>query len=255
MDFRIKRQLAIISIVFAAILIPLVILIYIYAPRPTCEDNRKNQREEDVDCGGPCLPCALKHPEEMTVFWVRFVTTRENTYDVAAEVRNPNLKLGAYEFDYEFRLLDDQGVLVASRIGRSFLFPGQTAHLVETSAQTLRALKRATLTIKKVNWLFTNEVPPDVVIGDKRFKIDTVKKESSLSAVLANRSLLDFKEVFLTSLILDEQGNVLAANKITERDLRSGETRKVQFLWPRVIDEKNITIITEARVNTFGAVR
>lgn len=252
MDFRKKRQLAIIAAVSAAIFIPVAILAYIYAPRPTCFDNRKNQGEEEVDCGAICIPCALKHPEELSVLWVRFVKIRENTYDVVAEIRNPNLKLGAIQFEYEFQLLDTAGVQVARKTGRSFIFPGETAHLIETSMQTQRTLERATIALRGASWVFTDVIPQDVVVGEKRLDFIPAKDETTLTATLINRSLFDFGQVFLSALIFDERGNILAASKVTEKNLRSGETRPIFFSWPREIDRGKTTVAIESRVNTIG---
>lgn len=251
MGFRTRRQLIIIFILFLAVAIPAALIIYRYIPRPTCFDNVKNQGEEGIDCGGPCIPCALKHPHDMAVFWVRFVEVRENTYDVAAEVRNSNIKLGAPDFEYDFRFYDDAGVLVAERVGHSFIFPGETIHPVEASIETQRTLKQVTLTIKNVNWLFTDRLPPDVVLGDKQLNVDPLKRSSILTATLVNRSLLDFREVFLSALIMDAMGNVIAVSKVTEKDLLSGETRPVVFSWPLSIEEKTPSIITEVRINTL----
>lgn len=251
MDFRIRRQLIVMLIVLGAIAVPLAYAVYRYTPRATCFDNVRNQREEDVDCGGPCMPCALKHPQDLSVFWVRFVQVRENTYDVVAEVRNPNIKLGAPDLEYDFRFYDDAGVEVAERLGHSFIFPGETIHLLEANIQTQRTLSRATLDIANVSWRFTDRLPPDVVLGDKELRADPLKKSSALRAVLVNRSLLDFQKVFLVALILDAEGNVIAASKITEENVRSGQTRPVVFLWPLFINEKNPTVITEVRINTL----
>ena len=251
-DFRKKRQLVIIATVLAAIFIPIGIIAYIYAPRPTCFDNRRNQGEEKADCGGPCIPCALKHPEEMSVFWVRFVEVRENTYDIVAEVRNPNLKLGARQFEYDFQLFDTAGVQVAKRISRSFIFPGETTYLVETNIQTERLLDHATLALGDTSWVFTDVISPDVVVGEKRLNFLSARNETTLQATLINRSLLDFGEIFLSALIFDERGNILAASKVTEKNLNSGESRPIFFSWPREIKRDKTTVTVESRVNTIG---
>ncbi|MDO8500010.1 MAG: hypothetical protein Q7S66_05165 [bacterium] len=221
-------------------------------PWPTCSDNKQNQGEEEIDCGGPCSSCALKHPEDMSVLWARFVQVRENTYDAVAEVRNSNIKLGAADFEYVFRFYDDQGVLVAERDSHSFVFPGETIHPVAVNVKTQRTLKRATFTVKNIKWLFTDKISPDVVVGDKQFKTDPLKKISSLTAALINRSLTDFQEVFLNALILDKTGNVIVVSNITEKDLLSGETRPVVFSWPISVSELAPFIIIEARVNAVA---
>lgn len=252
MDFRTKRQLIIIAIILLAILLPTGWLVYVNLPEPTCFDNKQNQGEEDVDCGGPCTPCALKHPEDMSVLWTRFVPVRVNTYDVAAEIRNPNLKLGAAKFEYEFRFFDDAGVLVATLPGSSFVFPDEMFRVVETGVQTLRTLRRATLVVSGVEWLFTDVTAPDVVIGGKTISVLPGERETTVRATLVNRSLVDFRNVFVTALIFDENGNILAASKITEKNLASGESRPLFFFWPLEIDDENVSVSVEARVNTLA---
>ena len=131
MDFRARRQLAVLGVI-ALVVGGIGFLIFRAGlPDPSCQDNRKNQGEEDTDCGGPCASCALREQKPVEIFWTRFVQVRANTYDVAAEVRNPNVRIAAVFFDYEFKLFDTAGVAVVSRRGRAFLYPGETAHLIE----------------------------------------------------------------------------------------------------------------------------
>lgn len=253
MDFRTKRQLAIIGIVLVVILVPAGLLFYFYSPQSTCEDTKQNQGEEEPDCGGPCVPCALKHPQDLSVFWVRFVPVRENVYDVAAEVRNSNVKLGAYSFEYEFRFFDDAGVLVATRRGTSFAFPAETVHIVEPNVETLRTLARVTLSTKNPQWVFTSLLPLDVVVGDTLLKADSQRKESTLTATVVNRTLSSIRSVIFTALVQDMQGNVVAVSKSTEDFLLSGEARNIFFSWPRIVPSDGATLFVEPRVNTLPA--
>lgn len=253
MDFRTRRQLAIIAIVLAVILVPAGLAFYFYSPKATCEDNRRNQGEEETDCGGPCVPCALKHPEDLSVFWVRFVPVRENVYDVAAEIRNPNLKLGAYSFDYEFSFFDDAHVRVVTRTGTSFAFPGETFHIVEPNIETLRTLERVTVSLKNPRWVYTDALSLDVVIGDPVLRVDREHKESILTAVVINRTLSNISAVELTALVLDQEGNVAAVSRSVEDLLVSGEARKIFFSWPRIVEEDGVRLIVEPRVHTLSA--
>ncbi|MBU6415055.1 hypothetical protein KGQ34_02340, partial [Patescibacteria group bacterium] len=95
MDFRRKRQFVILLTVAAVAAGILFLFARRLIPQPTCFDNKKNQNEEEVDCGGVCAPCALKHQEPLALSWPpRFFLIDEHRYDIVAELRNPNLALG-----------------------------------------------------------------------------------------------------------------------------------------------------------------
>ena len=256
MQFATKRQLIVSVIVFAALLIPISILVYIEFPKATCEDNRQNQGEEDVDCGGPsCVPCALKHPEDMRVFWARFTEFRSGQYDAVAEIRNPNLKLGASQFEYEFTFYDEAGLKVANRQGRSFMYPGELMHVVEPNIVISRKLSRVTFQITSIQWIYTDVIIPDVVVGDRKLSSDLRRKETVLEAELANRSFSDFPEVFVSAFVYDKTGTITAVSRVRETNVRSGESRKIYFAWPSVISEDRVSVTTETRVNTLPMVR
>ena len=60
----------IIALIFFSILFGFGFLIYSISikPDPSCEDGIKNQKEEGIDCGGPCLPCPAEiHQREVRV--------------------------------------------------------------------------------------------------------------------------------------------------------------------------------------------
>lgn len=249
MDFRIKRQLAVIGVFLAVILIPVFFSIYLWFPTASCQDNRRNQGEEGIDCGGPCASCALKNPQAVNVFWARFVSVREGSYDAVAEVKNPNIKLGAEEIEYEFQFFDDSDILVARRIGRSFLYPGETAHFVESNITTGRTISRVLFAVRGVSWVFTDRIPPDVAVGDRKLVVSGEKRETTVTATLLNRSLGDFKEVTVSALVFDQEENILAVSKTVEKDVRAGGERRIFFSWPGAVEQDNVFVALEPRVN------
>lgn len=251
MDFRTRRQFAVIAIIAFVILVPLGLFIYFSLPAPTCFDNKKNQGEEEIDCGGICIPCELKHPKEITVLWARFVPTREGAYDLIAEIRNQNVKLGAGELLYEFRLFDDRGVLISARTGKTFLFPGETAHAVETNIVTKRTPRTISFRAFDAQWRFTDALPPDVVIGGTNLRVSSESGETVLTASLINRSLSDFSNVHVVAFLLDGAENVIAASAIIEPRLASGEARQIFFSWPRLFSG-DARIVIEPRINSLA---
>lgn len=250
MDFRTKRQLTVLAIIAAFFVLVGGTIVYRALPEPTCFDQRRNQGEAGIDCGGPCIPCALAEAKPIEVFWVKFVETRESSYDVAAELKNPNGKLAAASFDYEFRLNDTAGVLVAARSGRSFLYPGELAHISEIGLSSGREIKRASLAIDQVIWRVAEGGAPDVIAGGKEHVIraEDGAPISVVKASVTNRTLSDRKDVRATVLLSDRDGNLIGVSSTVLPELPAGLARPVEFRWPISFGDRVGSITIEPRV-------
>lgn len=249
MDFRTRRQLTVIVVVLLIVAAIGGGAFWLLRPAPTCQDNRQNQGEEDVDCGGPCVPCAFRHQQPLAVFWVRFVKVRENTYDVAAEVRNPNVRLGAPTFDYTFKLLDTVGVAVSERRGRSYIYPGETIHLVEAGLTSGRTIERAAVTVTGVDWVLADAIAPDLAAGSKEYAVEGEGQNQSsvVKAIVTDRSNRDFPEVLVNAVVFDERGNLLGVHRTEIAVLRAGASEALRFVWPEVFRMPPVSILIEPR--------
>lgn len=249
MDFRTRRQLTVLAVIALVVGGVGFLVFRASLPDPSCQDNRKNQEEEAVDCGGPCVPCALREQKPIDVFWARFVRVRENTYDVAAEIRNSNVKLGATLFDYEFKLYDTAGVNVVSRRGRSFMYPGETMHLVEIGLLSGRTIRNASLTIGDTVWVLSDAIGPDVVAGSKEYVVEggPDRPASVVKAIVANRSTRDLVDIHISAVVFDGDGNLLGAHRTVLDALGAGSSEPVKFLWPSEFTAPPAALVVEAR--------
>lgn len=250
MDFHTRRQ---ITILLAAGLVLAgfgFLVVQKYLPEPTCFDSNKNQKEEEVDCGGLCIPCALKHQKDVEIFWTRFVKSRENTYDVAAEIRNPNVKLAAVSFRYIFKIFDKTGFLVASREGISFLYPGETIHLAEVGLATGRIVEKAALEISDFKWAIADS-GPDLIAGNREYSVETDNgvRQSAVKAIISNRTIKDIGGIQVNALVFDDQGNILGVNRTVIDELKANESQPVKFTWPGALPDTVSTTLVEARSN------
>lgn len=249
MDFRTRRQLTVLALILLVVGGVGFLAFRVALPEASCEDNRRNQGEEGVDCGGPCVSCALRQSKPIEVFWARFVKVRENTYDVAAEIRNPNIKLGASAFDFEFKLFDAEGVNVASRSGRSFLYPGETAHLAEVGFVSGRVIRNVALVVGNVEWVLTDAIGPDIIAGSREYAVggDPGNTVSMVRAIVSNRSITDLSGVGVAALALDRDGNLLGVHRTVIDALPAGTARPLEFTWPREFAVPPATLTVEAR--------
>lgn len=237
MDWRTRKQLTIIT---AALLIVAgfgaAVFYSAFRVAASCTDERKNQGEEEVDCGGPCTPCAFKRQKAVEIFFAKFIKVREANYDIAAEIHNPNDHLAAYPLTYRVRLYDDQGAEIARREGSTYIYPDDKIYVVESNFITERTVARAQIEIvkEKSRWIFTTDIRPDLSVLDKKF--EAVNQNGSeagrASGKLLNRSPFGYQTVDIYTALLDAAGNVLLVAKTALSNIESGETRAFQITWP-----------------------
>ena len=215
----------------------------------TCEDRKQNQGEEGIDCGGPCVPCAIKQARPLKVFWTRFVPTRDGRYDVVAEVTNSNTNVGAATVEYEFQLLDGSGAVIAARRGKTFIYPRETVHLVEIGLEAREHPARAVVDISNPRWVATTAIGPDVVAGNREYRVEASEdgSRSVVTAIVSNRSVSDWRDIGVTVLLLDARGNVVGVHRTVMDMLGAGTSLPVRLVWSHVIRESASSILIEAR--------
>lgn len=249
--WRTRRQLT--AFLIVAIIVGGIGFVFVrnLLPEPTCFDNRRNQGEEDTDCGGSCLPCIFRNKKSVQVFWTQITPVRGGVYDVVSEIKNPNDALGISEFEYLLKLFDDQDVLVVERRGTSFLYARETAHIVETNVRSERSIVRGVLEVGKIDYVVRDDAAPDLIAGEKDLRVVSQDGGTTeLKARLFNRTLSDFRGVRVNAIMLDQSQNVLAVSSLILDEILGGDAKELRFFWPGEIKNSSIILI-EPRVNIF----
>jgi len=255
MDWRTRKQLTIVAIVFGVVAVFIIGISYYILYRPgSCIDNKKNQGEEDVDCGGPCLPCAFKYQQPVEVFYARFIQVRPKNYDIVAEVQNPNDHLAANPLVYRVQLFDDAGAEVGRRENVTYLYPNDRIYIIESNFLTERTVVKAVATVldRESTWQFTNDLRPELTLGDKSYAVQSIDNipTGHVSAELVNREVYGYQNVDLHVALLDANQNILAIAKSTLLKVAAGERRRVEFTWPTAFATSSVARIDmEARAN------
>lgn len=71
-------------------------------PGPTCFDNKLNQQEEEIDCGGTCHSCEINHLIPLEFSSNAEYLLQNGKYFLYARVLNTNQSYGAKNFKYSF---------------------------------------------------------------------------------------------------------------------------------------------------------
>lgn len=249
-SWRARRQLTALLVVASVMGVIFIINIRKVIPASTCFDGRQNQGETETDCGGPCASCELKHPKGISIFWTKFLQTREGSFDLTAYIQNQNETLSSSGLEYEFVLFDDLGV-VAYRSGKTFIYPRERIHLVEAGVQTSRRPTYAELKITKTPWNSESINLPVLTVDEKSYKIlEQDGGQGAVEATVSNRSSFGFREAELVFVLLDKDENLIGVNRSLIDDFLPRSGRSLRSTWPEKL-ETPARIIIEPRINLF----
>lgn len=251
-SWRSQRQMIILLIVLSPIIVAVFFIVKGFIPVPTCFDNTQNQNETGLDCGGICSSCELKYPKAITVFSARAVPVRENFYDMAAEIENPNEFLSSMNVGYEFKLYDRFG-LVTTKNGKTFLYAQERTLIIEHGIATVRPADRAEFRITHVDWQEKHDLAPTIIAEKRAYSVveSNNQKQGVVDITLMNKSPYDFAQIEVQVAVLDQEKNMLGVNKIIVEKFLSQSRQSLKSIWPREFTGEISVINVQARANIF----
>jgi hypothetical protein len=230
------------------------IIVYIKWPPPTCFDQKQNQAEEGIDCGGPCSLACPRRMVDLRLLWVRLITVEKGKYDVVGQVVNGNPTAGLLRFTYTVRLYDKDNVLLTNRSGESFANPNEQFYIFEGAINTReRVATRAVIDIDH-NYVWRHQSRQVVPIATDQQQLSTTDSGTKLEAQVTNNSLIDLTDIPLYALLSDADKNVIGASVTMINKLPKGASAKVVFTWPTVYDPAPTYIDIFPRLN-YSALR
>jgi hypothetical protein len=228
-SWRFKKQFSYFAIFAAIILTIAAIFILRSMSGGTCFDNKQNQNEEGVDCGGVCNPCK-ENIKELSILWKRFFVSGKNLYEAAAMIENPNHFWGAELLNYKFKLYDKNNILIALKDGVTFLNPNERLLLMKSSLDVKERIPyRVAIEFDDINWKYIEKDPPNLTVIKKDFY-----KRGSLSileAEIKNNSLENTKNIYVSTVLLDKNENAFAVSQTKIDYIPAESVGKAVFTW------------------------
>ena len=183
--------------------------------KATCYDEKQNQGEEGVDCGGPCaVEC-----NKIDILSVKYIYIKDGLYSVVAEVRNLDQNRGADNIPYTFELLNSAGEVASKESGSTFILPNQKKYIIEPRLESSQSVSRARLSFQDivVDWQRVDEKfqSPFLVIRDKEYRIlGNEPGYSQASGVVINKSNLGFEAVKAEVVVFDGEGEIVGGHGV-----------------------------------------
>ncbi len=199
---------------------------------PTCFDNRQNQGEEEVDCGGPCISCAIRKLKPLQVTTQAFgLNSASNAIFTFA---NPNIEYGARSFSYTVNFYNRSGQLLLSLNRASFIYPAEAEKVVIEPNLRINPRDIASqpeVVIDAVDW------KPVAEFEEPRVQTRQVKTEISgttatVSGILANRESFVLSRATVGAIVSDLSGKPVGASKTILQNLQPFEERAFNIAVP-----------------------
>lgn len=258
MTYQQRKQIIVVVIVVSVLaLIGTGIYFKYIRHQPTCFDDIQNQKEEGIDCGGPCLSCERLTIKDIKTEWMNFLLLKDNRYDLAARLNNPNPNFGLSSFEYTFKLYDKSGNLIKEQKGINFILPGQTKYLIEGNVSVTQEVDKIELVLEKpakAEWQKLKDYQaPNIYVIDRQFRyLDERTGASLASGLIKNDSPYDFESIIVAVILFDEERKTIGVNKTEVRTVRAGEERYFSAPWFTSIKEEVRSLEMQAETNLLS---
>ncbi len=237
MSWAVKRQILILLIIVVFLAGFTALFFYVTKPTLSCFDKIQNQKEEGVDCGGPCDLVCPNSVSDPIVEWSRVLAVRQGQFDVVAYIENPNPGVGLRTISYSFRLYDAQNKSVAERTGTTYINPGEKFIIYEPNVNTGKAIPvKAYVEFEKPDagyaWIKVKKKTTEIPNLSVRTKQFDEKSGMRATATIANDALTDGRNIQITTVLYDSAENVIGASSTFLDTVKGASEVPVVFTWP-----------------------
>lgn len=198
----------------------------------TCTDGRQNGEETSVDKGGTCplLDDRLLSPHAL--LWSRSFRVRDGSYNAVAYVHNPNKNAGVKSVAYRFGLYDSQNVLVAERIGRTYIMPGVITPIFEGAIGTGERVASRTQFefLEPLSWERLDDASSVIRIIERR--VEGAESAPKVIVRVENTSVRALTNITFIATVAGPSGNAVTASQTTLDRLAGGASEEIVFTWP-----------------------
>jgi len=228
---------------------------YLATPKPSCFDNKKNQQEEGIDCGGPCLkPCLVVPYPQLLIKSKKAIAVGQLGYDLVIEIQNMNSNFGAKSFDYDIEITNTNNEIKTIK-GNSYILAGsaEIKYLIKRGIQINGEINSINVKIKNIQWIeLENAVNPELSILNKKIEyLNTVGKYAKVSGIIQNKSNLGFDVVEVETILFDRNKNIVGVGSTNLYTFDSNQMRYFEVTWPTQFLTEPVEILIKPQTNVL----
>lgn len=228
-ESRKKKQFTYVAGLFVLLAL-IAVAVYFALPKaaPTCFDNKRNQGETGVDCGGPCIPCDIKALPAPTIRSERIFRGGGRALFVA-EIENLSANYGAKNLPYTLIVKDRDDETLQTIHGKTFLYSLDRRHIVELLSPDSKEVSRVEFSFApslQISWESRDifKKPQNVSVRDVRTAPGADGRGPMIEGIITNQNLFALSSAEVVGFLYTAQGVRAAVSKTkTENIASSGE--------------------------------
>ena len=249
-----KRKIFIITGILSILLLILVFLHIENRKVPTCFDDIQNGLESGVDCGGDCAKVCLDEINNLVVWWERPFRVANGLYNTVAYIENQNIYSGIQKLQYEFRLYDEDNVLVSQPVkGETFVEANKRSAVFVSGIQT--GDNDAYTSFFHINpvqeWTRVDQEYAQNLFTITEPVLSNQETAPKLSALVKNDSFINFKDVPVVAILYNQEDNAIASSRTLLDELNQGDSSQVFYSWPEPFGDVVSRIEIIPRINPY----
>ncbi len=238
--------------IFLIVLAGIVWLFYLafFQPAPSCFDQKKNQDETEVDCGGSCSDCELRRVQSIRTFPALALATADaKRSSLLIQFQNPNANYGANPLTYTVNLYGKDGGVIYTNTTDTFIYPSEITYRIEPNIPVASSqINRSELVIKKQEWVRRADFfAPKTQVRDVRVAYDPAKREATITGVLKNDNPFIVSRAVVGAILYTNLGSLAGVSKTLLEGLQPLEERPFSVITP-VAGVADLTSFAEPKI-------
>lgn len=193
--------------------------------KASCFDDRQNQNETGIDCGGACTPCAIKNLEPLRISAPLLLSLGSGRTVLLADIVNPNRDFGASRFEYAIKIFGNDGRLLQTISREESIYSSERRYIYNADIEVTREkIGEVRIIIGSMEWRPTSEIirPSLSLRGDPATEIGT--SAIRVRGTLVNQSSLGARNVRIIAVLRsDSEEHLFASQTIIDSLLALSE--------------------------------
>ena len=234
MSWAARRRFIILLIVGAIVVAFLAIVsIATFYQTQSCSDERQNQDEVGIDCGGPCPYLCTIEQQPPTVLFTKTIRNGTERIDVIASIENKNATAAAKNVPYSITLYGTDQTLIQQVSGVLDLPPGATVPVYVpgvTSGNQKIANAFLEIASSSPQW-FKMATDSRIIPIVSNTTLGGSTAAPRITAILTNSSVTALSNVQAIVFVRDAQNDVIAASKTVVPTIPAQGQATATFTW------------------------
>lgn len=227
---RQRKKLIFLFSIVAFTLLSVYLTIGLYAP-PSCFDEKKNQDELEIDCGGSCSLMCASQIQPLNTIWVRSYESSPGLWSAFAYIENSNPAAEVLNARYRFKLFDKDNVIIkeiedSTFITQEIILPVFSGRIDVGDAKPYRTEFEW---IEPLVWTSAKNI---YKVELEEQKLSNATKKPEITGVIVNKEAFRLENVEVVAIVYNTQENVIAVSKTYVDAIPARGKQNITFSWP-----------------------